>query len=751
MNSEIKTIYNALPNLPGFNFSELHEPASHGLHHHCILSKEGTRVVLNKNNSAVSHEPLSGCGIPVRTILDKFPMWKTLDDKVIRFFGYYIDEISNSSLESGVCVRKVKLHYYLADGTLAIIETPSSINSGLRKGTTASRFKPENVDVFSFCIDGSITTRGITYKLVDCDAATREFYDVMGMPQPEQPLGYPFDSFEAPKYLPSATVNEENIAMRRVFEAQAAIITGTHPSLLSKEERERAHSYYANDGKVLRYFAVWEKRLFRIHYYLADGSISVMFDTIDNDGRDRNRVFIRRTCIPKNFKTVLLQTETLNRPRGVETSKYISAEDLRTGTTVDLFTRQFFIFDCDSYTRNYMKKHYEMELPVHECPPTEMGDILLKKEKTGSPSRSSNWYDATKALEPNQSFGASAMMFGDSQREMNTLKLTRLAHDVFRFLARIVNPHPSDKDRKFIISYYLADDTVSVFELVIRNSGHVGGKIFARRGVEGVENPRKLQVGHTIRLDGVEYLLEEMDQRTQNYIEAGMLDRMDDAYYQMDEIIATMRQHVLQQFSSTTEAYRHYASSRINGLTAENVKEIFSDSDVRLDDALLEKVMDRVDSDHDGWISLADFTEHLLGQKLISDFQPGHTFAARVEEGLDTQLNIPILRGPIQSATSIAQLANTNAAAAAAFRKFIAVMEARRTLLIRTFRNVATGTYDGNLGMDDVKDCLTTRLKVPLSDEELNALLYKFFYIPTIPNWTARRLTVNEVQQLIRL
>ncbi|CCW63242.1 unnamed protein product [Phytomonas sp. EM1] len=751
MNSEVKTVYNALPNLPGFNFAELHEPASHGLHHHCILSKEGVCMVLDGRTSAAPHEPPSGCGIPARTILDKFPMWKTLDDKVIRFFGYYIDDVDNSSVESGVRVRKVKFHYYLADGTLAIIETPAVVNSGLRKGTTASRFKPENVDVFSFCIGGSITCRGITYNLVDCDAATREFYDIMGMPQPDWPLSYPFDSFEASKSRPRMDVDEENIAMSRVFEAQAAIHSGTHPSLLSKEEREKAHNYYMNDGKVLRYFAVWEKRLFRIHYYLADGSISVMFDTIDNDGRDRNRVFIRRTRIPKDVKAALVQTETLSRPRGVEASQHISAEDLRTGTIVDLFTRPFFIYDCDSYTRQYVKKHYGVELSAYERPPTELDDIQLAKDKSRRRGKSSDREDVKKASEPKRTFGASAMMFGDNVKEKNTLQLTRFAHDVLRFLAHIVDPHPSDRGRKFIISYYLADDTVSVFELVVRNSGHVGGKIFARRSVEGVDDPRKLQVGHTTRLGGVEYLLEAMDQRTQRYIEAGVLDSMDDAYFQLDEIIATMRQHVLHQFSSTTEAYRHYASSSTKGLTAESVKEVFSDSGVRLDDALLEKVMGRVDCDHDGWVSLADFTEHLLGQKLMSDFQPQGTLASMAKEGLDPELNIPIPRGPIQSAAALTRLANADVAAAAAFRKFIAVMEARRTLLMRTFRNVAAGTYDGNLGLEDIKGCLATRLKVPLSDEELNALLYKFFYIPTMPNWAARRLSINEVQQLIRL
>lgn len=45
--------------------------------------------------------------------------------------------------------------------------------------------------------------------------------------------------------------------------------------------------------------------------------------------------------------------------------------------------------------------------------------------------------------------------------------------NILRFLAKLITDSPIDKDRKLIISYFLSDDTISVFELVQRNSGEM--------------------------------------------------------------------------------------------------------------------------------------------------------------------------------------------------------------------------------------------------------------------------------------
>lgn len=43
---------------------------------------------------------------------------------------------------------------------------------------------------------------------------------------------------------------------------------------------------------------------------------------------------------------------------------------------------------------------------------------------------------------------------------------------ILRFKAELVSKSPADKDRQFVISYYLCDDTISVFENPLHNTGN---------------------------------------------------------------------------------------------------------------------------------------------------------------------------------------------------------------------------------------------------------------------------------------
>lgn len=70
---------------------------------------------------------------------------------------------------------------------------------------------------------------------------------------------------------------------------------------------------------------------------------------------------------------------------------------------------------------------------------------------------------------------------------------------VLRFAARLVQTSgrpvaPADAPRRFVLSYFLADDTLSVYEPPIRNSGILGGRFYERSVVRGVTD-QQLYVG----------------------------------------------------------------------------------------------------------------------------------------------------------------------------------------------------------------------------------------------------------------
>ena len=55
------------------------------------------------------------------------------------------------------------------------------------------------------------------------------------------------------------------------------------------------------------------------------------------------------------------------------------------------------------------------------------------------------------------------------------------------------SPHPEDEGRRFILSYFLSDEMISIFEKPTRNSGIIGGKFLEKTSIpkpgSTVENP----------------------------------------------------------------------------------------------------------------------------------------------------------------------------------------------------------------------------------------------------------------------
>jgi EF-hand domain-containing protein 1 len=82
----------------------------------------------------------------------------------------------------------------------------------------------------------------------------------------------------------------------------------------------------------------------------------------------------------------------------------------------------------------------------------------------------------------------------------------------------------ADRNRQFVLSYFMNDDTIAVFEPPIRNSGIIGGK-FLERGMQykrGTEEPftyKDLYVGAEIVVNTFNFMLVNADEYTFSYME----------------------------------------------------------------------------------------------------------------------------------------------------------------------------------------------------------------------------------------
>jgi len=95
---------------------------------------------------------------------------------------------------------------------------------------------------------------------------------------------------------------------------------------------------------------------------------------------------------------------------------------------------------------------------------------------------------------------------------------------ILRYTARFNTKVPEDIDRRFIISFYLADDTISIFEPAQKNSGILEGPFLERRKYKNVDKmmefitPTDMPVGGDIKINGYNFHVLDCDEYTTKYL-----------------------------------------------------------------------------------------------------------------------------------------------------------------------------------------------------------------------------------------
>jgi hypothetical protein len=93
-----------------------------------------------------------------------------------------------------------------------------------------------------------------------------------------------------------------------------------------------------------------------------------------------------------------------------------------------------------------------------------------------------------------------------------------------RYTAKFNTRVPEDVDRRFIISFFLADDTISIFEPVQKNSGVMDGKFLERRKYKNVDKngdfvtPSDISIGGDVKINGNSFHILSYDDYTKNYL-----------------------------------------------------------------------------------------------------------------------------------------------------------------------------------------------------------------------------------------
>lgn len=145
-------------------------------------------------------------------------------------------------------------------------------------------------------------------------------------------------------------------------------------------------------------------------------------------------------------------------------TEYYQPKDLRVGETIFVLGRKMLLYDCDDFTRNYYKKAL--------C--IEQGNALDVDEKPKP--------EPTKKIPPHDGIGSledslqNTLTFLPKPPKKDVVKQILNANKYLRYEMKMVDIHPEDSIRRFLLLYSLGDSTCKIFEPPIRNSGIIGGK-----------------------------------------------------------------------------------------------------------------------------------------------------------------------------------------------------------------------------------------------------------------------------------
>uniref|UniRef100_A0A673U946 EF-hand domain-containing protein 1 n=1 Tax=Suricata suricatta TaxID=37032 RepID=A0A673U946_SURSU len=470
----------------------------------------GDRLPVNQLSPAeldelASKAPALTYGQPKQAPPAEFiPAHVAFDKKVLKFDAYFQEDVPMST-EEHYRIRQVNIYYYLEDDSMSVME-PVVENSGIPQGKLIKRHrlaKNDQGDHYHWKDLNrgiNITIYGKTFRLVDCDRFTQVFLESQGI--------------------------ELNPPERMALDPYTELRKQPLRKYVTPSDFDHLKQFLTFDKQVLRFYAIWddtdsmfgECRNYIIHYYLMDDTVEIREVHERNDGRDPFPLLMNRQRMPKvlvenakNFPHCVLEISDQ------EVLEWYTAKDFIVGKPLTILGRTFFIYDCDPFTRQYYKEKFG----ISDLPRI---DVSKKEPPPVKPE-----------LPPYNGYGQiedsaqNCFVLIPKAPKKDVMKMLMDNGKVLRYLAALDSPNPEDKDRRFIFSYFLANDMITIFEPPVRNSGIIAGKYLGRTKVlkpsSSVENPiyygpTDFFIGAVIEVFGRRFVILDTDDYVLKYMES---------------------------------------------------------------------------------------------------------------------------------------------------------------------------------------------------------------------------------------
>ena len=427
----------------------------------------------------------------------RLPPFLEHDRRVLLFHAYYEEDVFESPVESKrlhIC----ELYYFVEDGTIEIVQTKQE-NSGIPQGVFLRRsrvLKPGAAastpvlggtcapfyEIDDLKIGSQVEIYCRTFHIVSCNESTRSHVmkahdwreeDVASLPLPH-------DNFaELNRIKMSRESGVPGIDRKRKMNDLKQVME----SMLGKPTAMADRGAFLECGQeTLCFHVVWDdrKRLygdiqcFQLMYYLADDTFEIVRIHDKNDGRDQFRKLLKRCKLPRprcdGFEQIFsaktaISTEPVANEGSIaiaaasvtDDSEYYNWRHLSIGCHISIFGRTMLIAKCDKFTRSYYASK-----GVEVSP-----DLSLKpKEEIVRVERQ---------IPPYNGFGSEE----DSLRSCTGLhspppkkdlaKMREKSGVVLRFNAHLLSDKIEDHTRRFVIQFFMEDDTIGIREPPIQN------------------------------------------------------------------------------------------------------------------------------------------------------------------------------------------------------------------------------------------------------------------------------------------
>jgi hypothetical protein len=393
---------------------------------------------------------------------------------------------------------------------------PKIVNSGLPQGVLIKRHrcpKEDNtlIGLTDIQVGSTLTIYGRHFYIYDADNFTRAFYSKHGT-ELNSAVEVPSDAFVKSQEQDRDTFHKLMHPMKEHMEAALGKPMNT--------DIERTQQFLKNDKKVLRFYCLHddatlygEPRPFVAHFFLADDTIEIAEVKDANNSRDGFAMLLKRTRLPIDYKTSKLDVQSIG--ASAENVQFYTPKELHVGGILNVYGRELKICGADSFTKQYYFENHgrtEADFPTDLLTSMDIPDekfFIMAPPTTGYGTEE-------------DSLGSFVYLNPKIPKE-DYRKLLENEGIILRFLAKFEDPQEVDEDRTFILSYFMADDEVQVFENFSRNSGFIGGKFLEKSRQFNVKTgkyygPKDFKVGECVTINGYNYIVADLDTYTKKFI-----------------------------------------------------------------------------------------------------------------------------------------------------------------------------------------------------------------------------------------